>query len=178
MARRPSTLDQPRFAEWVRASKGVRPIEPALIPLIEGLGRVEARLRFEDAQYLAVPRTKPLEVEEYFALVERVTVSRLWVLGAYEVARTLSQRVRDKPSLANARVRDRINRTKKYLERVRIPLAKFEPSRRHANTDFSDPPLTFHPQHGVAWKIAKRTIVPRQKVADRLLKLCVALKES
>jgi hypothetical protein len=176
MARTTHKLDQPRYARWVRASKGVRSIEPALIPFVEGLGRIEARLRFEDARYLALPRQQPLELEEFFDLMERVTLSRLWVLGAYEVARTLSQRVRDTPALASARMRDRIRRTKTYLERIRIPLAKFEPSRRHAATDYSDPPFTIHREHGVAWKVASRTIVPRQKVADRLLKLCVALK--
>jgi len=147
-----------------------------LVALVEGMGRVEARLRFDDARFIAIPTKTTLEPDEYFWLVEHVTVSRLWVLGAYEVARTLSQRVREKPSLVNARMRGRIDSTKKYLERLRIPLAKFEPAKRHAGTDFAEAKLAVHPRLGVAWKVAKRTVVPRQKVADRLLKLCVSLK--
>src|SRR5687768_6664695 len=103
MARTTHRLDQPRYAEWVRISKGVRSIEPGLVVFIEGLGRVEARLRYEDARYLALPNRDRLPTEEFFDLTERITLSRLWVMGAYEVVRTLSQRVRDEPSLVNAR---------------------------------------------------------------------------
>ena len=176
MARQPREIDQLRYAEWVGSAKGVRAIEPGLIPFIEGLGRIDARLRYKDARFFDRPKEKPLSAEEYLDLIERITLSRLWVFGAYEVARTLSQRVRDTPSLANQRKRDRIQRTKQYLERLRIPLAKLEPAKRHAVTDFADAEVTFDRSGGVAWKVARRTILPRQRAADKLLKLCSTLK--
>lgn len=55
--------------------------------------------------------------------------SYLWVLSAYEVVRTLSQRADQNDGLFNASVAEKIRKTKHKLEEVRIPLAKLEPRR-------------------------------------------------
>lgn len=104
-------------------------------------------------------------------------MSRLWVLGAYEAVRTLSQRVRSNPKLVTKRLAERVHRTKKQFERVRIPLAKLEPARAHAATDYSEALPMLH-QLGISWKVADRVLVPRQRVSERLLKLLQAISKS
>ena len=49
-------------------------------------------------------------------------LSQLWVFGAYEIIRTLDQRI----SKAHP-CKDQVKNLKRHLERVRMPLAKLEP---------------------------------------------------
>jgi hypothetical protein len=168
MARTTRRIDQPRYAEWVRSSKALKPIAPGLALFVEGLGKLDAQLVFEDAATDA-----HLDMD----LTDRLVLSRLWVLGAYEVVRTMSERVRAKPSLLSKRLAERTHRTKRYLERVRIPLAKLEPATRHAATDFAEALPAMHSSLGISWKVANRVFVPRRRMADRLLKLLQALKK-
>ena len=49
MARTPHRIDQPRYAEWVRLSKSMKPIAAGLALFVEGLGNLDAQLVFEDA---------------------------------------------------------------------------------------------------------------------------------
>ena len=174
MARKPLTIDQPRYAKWVEASNGLTKIAPGLPVFIQGLGKIDAQLAWEDAAFLALPAQDRASLEESIKLTDRITLSRLWLLGAYEVIRTLSQRVKANPRALPKRLGERVHRVKREFARVRMPLAKLEPAKSHAKTDFADAVPAMNRQLGISWKVAKRVIVPRHKMSERLLKLLLS----
>jgi hypothetical protein len=67
-------------------------------------------------------------------------------------------------------VAERLTAAKHLFERVRIPLAKFEASRRNPN-DGSIAYPAISPLHGVAWLIADKTFVSRRQLSDAFLAL-------
>lgn len=176
MSRLDSTIDQPRYAAWVRASKSIKNIEAALIPFVEGLGKIDATLVAEDARYLALPSDQRRSHTESLKLSDRFTMSILWVFGGYEVVRTLSQRVRSNPHLLPRRQSRQIDTTKRRFERVRVVLAKFEPSARHRATDFAVAQPALVRTFGISWRVAKGVFIPRRRLSNQLLRLLETLR--
>ena len=169
--------DQPRHARWVRASHGTDALEAGLDVFIQGLGKLDAQLVYEDNAFLALPVESRAEFEESLKLTDRMTLSRLWVLGAYEVIRTVAQRVRDKPGVLSGNLATRVKSTKKDFERLRIPLAKFEPAQAHTETDFASPRPGLHKDHGISWLVAKGVFISRRQLSDLLLALLEDIDE-
>src|SRR5450631_1710437 len=99
-----STIDQPRYAKWVRASSGLKTIDAGLPVFVQGLGKIDAQLARQDAAFRSFPSKLRESQDESIKLTDRITMSRLWVLGGYEVVRTLSQRVRINPGLMTKRL--------------------------------------------------------------------------
>ena len=178
MARPLTSIDQPRYAKWVRASNGLKIIAPGLPVFVQGLGKLDAQLVHQDAVFLSLPEQQRQSFDESIKPTDRITMSRLWVFGAYEAVRTLSQRVRKNPRLVTKRLAARVSRMKKQFERVRIPLAKLEPASAHASTDFGEAVPALDRQVGVSWKVAKRVVVPRQRLSERFLNLLQAISKS
>ncbi|GAH80817.1 unnamed protein product, partial [marine sediment metagenome] len=83
-------MEQKRFAKWVKASHGLSKIEPFMIPVAQGLGNLDAKLIVEDDRYLKLPQASRDTIEESMKLTERFILSYLWVLGIYELVRTLT----------------------------------------------------------------------------------------
>ncbi len=79
----------------------------------------------------------------------------------------VSQRVREDPELASDASLLEIQETKKLFERVRVPLAKLEPSKRHEKTDFEVAFAGVGPE-GLGWKINEDYIVYQEELSDRL----------
>jgi hypothetical protein len=105
----------------------------------------------------------------------RLTLSYLWVLGAYEIVRTLDQRTREASAGTPSPVAERITATKHLFERVRIPLAKFKAARRNPN----DSPIAYpavSPVHGIAWLVADNSFISRRQLSDAFLALLSDLR--
>lgn len=170
-------IDQPRYAKWVSVSHSVMLLEPELPIFIQGLGKLDARLVHEDAVFRALPKEQRGSPEESIKLTDRFIVSTLWVLGAYEVIRTLSQRVRQKPKVLTKRLAQQVVSTKNMFERVRIPLAKMEPAKRYKATDSSLARPAMHRDMGISWRVAAKTVIPRRRLSDRLLKLLTVIQD-
>lgn len=177
MARSTASLDQPRYARWVGISHGIDALEPGLDVFVQGLGKLDAQLVYEDAAFQALAPDARASFPKSLELTDRFTLSCLWVLGAYEVIRTLDQRVGERPGVLTRRLAQRVKRTKKAFERVRIPLAKLEPARAHSATDFRLARPAMHRQLGISWRVAERMFVPRRRLSDRLLSLLTAIDE-
>ena len=175
MSRTNPSIDQARYARWVRAAKSIKNIEVGLVPFLEGLGKIDATLAAEDNRYLGLTLKEQQLFTERLRLQDRFTMSILWVLGCYEAVRTLSQRVRTNPRLLSRQHSQRLDTTRRRFERVRVLLAKFEPSRRHRSTDFSTAQFTLNRRSGISWRVAKRVVIPRQRLSDQLLKLLETL---
>ena len=100
-------------------------------------------------------------------LQETIGDAFFWALGAYEIIRTLDQRCRSKHAgtALEAHFRD----TKHFLERVRVPLAKLEPSRRHGVSDFSYARAVLARGKGYAWGVSNGTNILFTEASDRVV---------
>jgi hypothetical protein len=97
----------------------------------------------------------------------------LWILGAYEVVRTLDQRARNR-SLFDSQNRERIQSLKRRINRLRVPLAKLEPA--GSNPDDDPVPLpAYSEDHGVAWKLQDDLYLSRRELADSFLQVLSTL---
>jgi hypothetical protein len=119
-----------RASSWVPLSRCIEKFEPFMIVAVQGLGRLDASLATQDATFLALSESERLAVQSAnpFALSERLTLSYLWVLGAYELVRAIDEKCRNDPSLVSEAQAAHIKQTKVEFERVRIPLAKISAS--------------------------------------------------
>jgi len=168
-------IDQPRYARWVSVSHAIDAIEPGLPVLIQGLGKIDARLVHGDAAFRSLPQEQRGTWQESIKLTDRFALSHLWVLGVYEIVRTLSDRVRKNAHILPLRLRQRITRTKRLFARLRIPLAKLEPADAFP-TDYPLARPSMHRVLGIAWKVADRSFIPRRRLSDRLLSLMAAIQ--
>ena len=82
MARTLPDLDQPRYAEWARVSLGVKALVVGLNIFIQGLGKIDAKLVYDDAAYQALSSEARSTLEVMLRLTDTYTLSQLWVLGA------------------------------------------------------------------------------------------------
>ena len=174
---RSTDIDQPRYARWVNISHAMDTIEPGLTVFLQGLGKIDAKLVYEEALYRQLPAEVRTSFQESLHLTDRFALSHLWVLGAYEATRTLDQRVRNNASLLTRQLARRLARVKREFERVRIPLAKLEPSHKYEQTDFSLARPAIHRELGISWRVAKRVFIPRHRLSERLMGLLGAIQD-
>ena len=140
------------------------------MPLVQQLGRMDARLIQADETWPYRFFGKKLSYEDSTDLHEHITQSYLWVLGAYEFLRTLCDRVRsDAEEKTPEEVRNILLDTKRRFARVRMPLAKMEPASKYSN---EDGPIAYPGMKrgaGVAWQLNPNAIVTRRELSDALL---------
>ena len=105
-------------------------------PLVLQLGRLDTRLIHADETWPDRFFQPNPSDEDSTALHEHITLSYLWVLGAYEFIRTLCDRVKtDADEMTPQEVRDILLEAKRRFGRVRMPLAKMEAASKYANED-------------------------------------------
>ncbi len=159
-----------RNERWLKVSIGLGRFEQTMWPLVLQLGRLDTRLIQADETWPDRFFEPKLSYEDSTALHEHITLSYLWVLGAYEFIRTLCDRVStDDEEMTPATVRDILQDVKHRFARVRMPLAKMEAASNHAN---EDGPIAYPGVIrgvGVAWKLNPNAIVPRRELSDALL---------
>lgn len=168
-------IDQPRYAEWVRLSHRTGRFEVFMVVVVQGLGKLDAVLTAQDAAYLTLPQRERESVENSLDLTDRFTYSYLWVLGAYEIVRSMDQRCRQTPSPVDDTAAKLIRDTKHALERVRVPLAKFEAARRFSDTDTTVAFPALDPQHGIAWCVADGVFVTRKELSECFMSMLRAI---
>ena len=172
-------LDYVRYHQWVGASHALDRILPNLVPVIQGIGKIDAELCAEDADYFArgeiAAQRSPAEFNRFAereseSFTDRINLSALWLFGAYEVVRTIDQAFGKQALGSPTRLAARIKAVKKEIERPRVLLAKLEPARRHEATDLA-PADPWVEGESIAWRVAPRTIVSRRSLADSMLAL-------
>jgi hypothetical protein len=165
-----------RFQHWIDASSAAGVIEPFMIPLVQGLGRFDCHLIHEDVRFSALNHEQSSSLRESRLLTDRVTLSYFWVLGAYELVRTLDQRWRTGATTLPDGFANRVAALKRRMERLRIPITKMETARRFP----TDNPIaypTISRGFGIAWHIAQDTYITRRELSDQLLDFLVDLKK-
>lgn len=166
-----------RYQDWVRVSfRWARDEESAYqVPhYVQTLGIVDAELRGIRKQDLFNPDGSPKEDEFGILKLEHYQIkAHLWVLGAYELVRMISQRVREDESLTTDASIEIIHNSKKQFERVRIPLAKLEASKRN-KSDFNIAFAGIGPD-GLAWKVADDCIISQEYLSDLLHQMMASI---
>jgi hypothetical protein len=167
-----------RYSQWIRVSHavgGVDQYRAFMAVAIQGLARLDCQLIAADEQFLQLTEQQRATIPVSVEFSGRLTLSYLWVLGAYEIVRTLDQRTREASAGTPSPVAERITATKHLFERVRIPLAKFEAARRNPN----DSPIAYpavSPVHGIAWLVADNSFISRRQLSDAFLVLLSDLR--
>jgi hypothetical protein len=165
-----------RNESWVRGSFALARHDQWLVPVLQGLGRLDVRLIDEDERFLHLSDEERSTDAELIAFDELRTLSYLWVLGAYELIRTLHQRMRTSPRQVGTPAERAVGELKRTFNRLRVPLAKLEPS----GSNPSDSPIAYpaiHPTKGAAWQIARDTFVTRLELSGALLDLLEHLRD-
>jgi hypothetical protein len=164
-------MDTPRFEEWVRASVafgGPDDVSAHFATFVQGLGWLDCELLGAELRWGELDAESRVSIAESTRLSQQLTLSHLWVLGAYEVVRTVDQWCRESPGRFGAALGARMHSLKLRFERVRIPLAKFEAAHRHPG----DSPVAYSgvsERQGVAWQLGPDLWVSRWELSDELL---------
>ena len=159
-----------RNERWLKVSIGLMRFDEQMMPLVQQLGRLDARLIQADEIWPDRFFQKDLSYEDGSTLHEHITLSYLWVLGAYEFIRTLCARVEaDDHEKTPEDVRDILFEAKRRFARVRMPLAKMQPASKFADEDGPIAYPGLKRDAGVAWQLNANTIVSRRELSDVLL---------
>jgi len=158
-----------RNTRWINASAVTVRFEKFMRIVVQGLGNVDCQLIRDHSRYCDISRAEQVSVREVNKLNDNYTLSYLWVLGAYEIVRTMSQRLRNDPRLLVSAPTGQLQSLKRSFERLRIPLAKMEPPKKHP----SDAPIAypaFHAEFGISWQLGQNIFISRRELSDALLK--------
>ena len=95
----------------------------------------------------------------------------------YEVVRSVDERITDDAELSSISAAGVCKGTKHLFERVRIPLAKFQPAKRHQSTDYDVALPGMSADRSVAWEVADGIWISRRQLSDAFLELLRALPQ-
>lgn len=172
-------MDFERFDRWSFGSRHVKRIGDDIQSIILMLGRLDSKLITTDREILKILPQDPNDpkmIQIAIDIGEHLTLSYLWVLGTYELVRTLENRCRQQPKIFGEEINKKIKNLKEYFNRLRVPLAKLVPEGKHASTDYH---IAFPAigKEGVGWRISSDTIIYRQRLSNKLLKLLEEIPE-
>ena len=183
-------MEKNRLQQWIDNSHCIRFIDMTLHPDVQGLGMLDVELIKE------TERLKTKSKIDRKTKLKHLTLSKLWILEAYNIVRLMTQ-ITSSPEhlLISQKTKSKIQETKKEFEKIRIPLTKFQmPIRQFKilkrqrpqkqNRTFSQYPDSFLDSSGeVGWKvhttIERRPIeiYYRRSFGDLLLKLFESIDE-
>jgi hypothetical protein len=158
-----------RYERWISASFATARFEQFMGSLVQGLGRLDISLGEGDQLFLANFEENKESVTEAMKLTDRFTLSHLWVLGAYELVRTICQRIAENRTAVPEEIARSFEELKREFTRLRVPLAKMESASAHKNTDSRIAYPALSPTRGIGWEVAQGVFISRQDLADHLL---------
>jgi len=89
----------------------------------------------------------------------------------YEIIRSIDERARNsKPTPIGVRLATKVRKTKWMFERVRMPLAKFEPPTRFPD-DEGLARASLHRVDGIAWRVKEKVFVSRWQLSEAAMAL-------
>lgn len=149
-----------------------------LIWLIQMLGHDDAIL-FEYDQMLNLDSPNILTGNPTPAVDDMlhgmVWKSYTWVLATYELIRTINQRLTT--TNPNADITSKSQLLKYEFTRLRVPMAKFEPAKKHKNTDYKFPQGCIQSGRGLCWAVADGVVISRMELSDSLISFLLELKD-
>lgn len=161
-----NSFDAERNKRWVIASHKLAAFDQFFVVTAQGLGKLDSKLFKEDELLVQQGST----CNPFGDMSDHITISYLWVLGAYEVIRSLERRTRKESGFLPEQ-KESLQKLKWKFERLRIPLAKFEAAKKHSNTDSHIAYPGVNAQLGIAWQVSQDTWITRRELSDSMLKL-------
>jgi len=162
-----------RHDKWKHGASLLTYISISLEAQAYGLGRLDCALIEKGRLYLDVC-DDGAAYEWHQEIFDHRIQSYLWLLGAYELVRTLGQNLRQVPKLGSDDLRTQVEDAKRSLARPRMLVAKHEPM--HSKVKEDEPMtclnITFTRPDGIYFLSGPGKIdVSRKELADKLLSL-------
>lgn len=165
-----NSFDTDRYTKWVNVSIKLAAFDTFMVVTVQGLGKLDAKLIKEDEAIIQNGSSS----SPFGDISDHLTLSYLWVLGAYEIIRSLDQRTRSNTGFF-PNYRESLRQLKWDFERIRIPLAKFEPAKKHKDTDSHIAYPWLNTALGVAWQVSEDTWITRRELSDSMLNIFESL---
>ena len=173
-----------RYEKWIYVSHGLANIEIYAVISAQEMGRLDCICIAEDARICSSLGSDADQTNNLVRDNDHLLFSRLWVLGAYELIRVISEHYRKKPRIIDkTRIMDKnlyheIESLEKRFLRLRVPLAKLKPANHYENTDFHFAHPVSSPKYGCAWIISKDDVIHRRELSDELLILLEKIRHA
>lgn len=120
-------MNNDRHKEWLSNTGGISQIDMILLNDALGLGDLDSELVRE---FPELKINSNLE-EDQIRVFRHITISRLWVLGAYELIRTINEITSRKKNEINPEVIRKIKDNLRLFGKIRVPLVKLEKEGQH-----------------------------------------------
>lgn len=150
---------------WIEHQGALDRVQGLLCAPYQGIAWIDAFLVKEDRRLIAGE-----EIGFMGDLSQHFTQAYLWVLGAYEIVRTISQFSDKNENSVLSEHKDEIRKLKHKFELVRMPLAKFEAPRRNPDGYTFAWPI-IDKSKGTGWLISEGVYITRRELSDEFLKL-------
>lgn len=154
---------------WKQASTATLLIKPELAGTVRMLGKIDADLNDQNTSFRALRSDiGSITPAQWEVIYDAAALSQLWILGAYELVRTLHQALRTTHSLS-VNAEERCGSLKRSFERLRMPIAKLEPPARHHQDDYGVAYPALSAAQGLVWKVADNALISRDDLGLELL---------
>lgn len=172
-------MEKDRQSEWINSSFAFMNIEMLLLGEVQALGELDVELIEE------FPKIKiNSKLEEDLRRKRRyLLLSKLWVLGAYELIRFLND-INKKRNLLENKNKIKLKEILTTFSKVRVPLAKFQKAGKDKTLYDGVADSFFDSKKGVGWKVyshtkteLKKEIFYRNDLGDLLLNLLREMKK-
>ena len=165
-------MDTKRHSEWIESSMGLMHVEMLLVGNAQGLGLIDMEL-IQD-----FPKINFQLEKERLKKLKHITLSELWVMGAYELVRLIDEIVSKKQDKMNVETIKKIKETLSLFLEIRVPLVKFQKAGQGELFSGIASKCEFDKDKGLGWKIIfafgkkfETKIFYRKDLADNLLEL-------
>jgi len=172
-------MEKDRQSEWMNSSFAFMGIEMLLLGEVQALGELDIELIEE------LPKIKTnSKLEEDLKIKRRyLLLSKLWILGAYELIRFLNDYNKQR-NLLNEKIKQKLKEVLEKFTRIRIPLAKFQKIGNDKRLYESVADSFIDLNKGAGWKVytlgknkLKEEVFCRNDLGDLLLDLLKEMKK-
>ena len=172
-------MENDRQSEWMNSSFAFMGIEMLLLGEVQALGELDVEL-IEELHKLKINST----LEEDLKKKRRyILLSKLWVLGAYELVRFLND-LNKKRNLLEENTKTNLGGILSTFTKVRIPLAKFQKAGKDKTLYDGVADSFIDSNKGVGWKVyfhtkkeLKKETFYRNDLGDLLLNLLKGMRK-
>lgn len=167
-------METDRKSKWIDNSIGLMHIEMLLVGNAQGLGILDVEL-IEEFPKLKI--NSQLD-EDRLRKLRHITLSELWVMGAYELVRLIND-INKKRNFLKENAREELKIVLTNFTNIRIPLTKFQKQGEKRLYSKIATKNLFDSDKGIGWSLydgKEKEVVYRRDLGDLLLKLLDAIK--
>jgi hypothetical protein len=177
---------QERKPLWINLAHSLKMIDITLVRYVQGLGKLDGKLAIDEERFKKYftenPDVQKVDnVQEWAEMrtnkSDQIILSQLWVLGCYEAIRTIDQFLRETKVDNFLNSSEMFKNAKHFYERVRIPLAKLEPSKVSKGKDNNIAIPGYSESASMIWKINNEEYIAREDLANVFIESLKTLAE-